>query len=158
MALNRKIALGGLAALAMMATTAGAFAATAYASTNVNVRSGPGGYYDAIDTLQRGEAVDVQYCRDSWCFVEKRGPDGWVSASYLDRGRPQVQRPPRPDWNWDNDNDWGWDRPSPPTWHRPPHNSYPNYGRPYPSRPYPVNPGGQVCVNGADGYFCFGTN
>lgn len=156
MALNRKFALGGLAALAMMATTAGAFAATAYATTNVNVRSGPSSYYDAVDTLMRGETVDVQYCRDSWCFVQKRGPDGWVSASYLDRGRPQVQRPPRPDWNWDNDDDYGWNYPRPPQYTYP---SYPAYsGNPFPRRQHHDNSGGQVCVNGPNGYFCFSSN
>ena len=37
-------------------------------------------------SLSRGERVDVQGCRGSWCRVSKPGPDGWVSANYLDAG------------------------------------------------------------------------
>ena len=99
MAISRKLMASGLAALAMLATTAAASAAPAYATSNVNVRSGPGTGYRVVDALRRGERVDVQYCRGSWCFVEKSGPDGWVSANYLNRGgRP----------GWDDD---GWNRP-----------------------------------------------
>ena len=104
MALSRKIMAAGLAALALVATTAAASAAPAYATGNVNVRSGPGTGYGVVDTLRRGEQVDVQYCRGSWCFVDKRGPSGWVSANYLDRGRPG---------NWNNTGDSG--RPPVPT-------------------------------------------
>ena len=55
MALSKKLMAGGLAALALLATTATAFAAPAYATGNVNVRSGPGTGYARIDTLRRGE-------------------------------------------------------------------------------------------------------
>ena len=88
MALSKKLMAGGLAALALLATAGAAMAAPAFATSNVNVRSGPGTGYGVVDALRRGEQVDVQECRGSWCFIEKRGPDGWVSASYLDRGRP----------------------------------------------------------------------
>lgn len=147
MALSKKLMAGGLAALALLATTATAFAAPAFATGNVNVRSGPGTGYSRVDTLRRGEQVDVLECRGSWCYIEKRGPDGWVSANYLSRGG-----------GWDNDddwdNDWGWDRP--PHWNpRPPHwNPRP---QPWPSYPsYPGNNGGSVCFNGPNGYFCIG--
>lgn len=56
-------------------------AATATAS--VNVRSGPGTNYAVVDTLRAGQQVDVDRCSGGWCFVEKAGPDGWVSARYL---------------------------------------------------------------------------
>jgi uncharacterized protein YraI len=152
MALNRKILAAGLAALALLGTSIAASAAPAVVTGNVNVRSGPGTGYYAIDTIRRGERVDVQYCQGSWCFVEKRGPDGWVSASYLERGRPHRpdwgnddwDRPGRPDWNngpgWDNGPGWGshgpgWNRP------RPPHHGGNN---------------GSVCFNGPNGYFCMG--
>src|SRR5690606_37966979 len=129
MALSRKIMAAGLAALALVATTAAASAAPAHATGNVNVRSGPGTGYSVIDTLRRGETVDIQYCRGSWCFVDKRGPSGWVSANYLDRGRP----------NWNNNRpgwDDGWyDRPN---WNpRPPR---PPHWNPRPPRPQPIYP------------------
>jgi uncharacterized protein YraI len=162
MNLNKKLIAGGLAALALMATTAGAFAAPAYSTSNVNVRSGPGTGYRAIDTLRRGERVEVEYCRGSWCFVQKSGPDGWVSASYLDRGRPSRpdwDRPGRPDWDrpgrptypgWNRPGrpDWDWDRPGRPGWNRP--------GRPDWGWDRPGRPDSSVCVNGPNGYFCIG--
>ncbi|GLQ08618.1 hypothetical protein GCM10007913_05500 [Devosia yakushimensis] len=165
MALRNKLIAGGLAAFAMLATATVAMAAPAYVTSNVNVRSGPGTGYGVVDTLRRGEQVDVQQCRGSWCYVEKRGPDGWVSANYLSAGgngggwggggwdngwnRPPPPppvwnpRPPRPP-HWGG----GWDRPRPPHWGggwdgRPP-------------RPYPGNPGGSVCFNGPNGYVCMG--
>ena len=145
MALTKTLAAGGLAALALLATAGSAFAATAYATSNVNVRSGPGTGYGVVDTLRRGERVDVQQCRGSWCYVEKRGPDGWVSASYLGRSGGYD----RWDDNWDDD----WDRP-----HWNPGPSRPHWTpRPYPVYPtYPTRPGGSVCVNGPNGYFCVG--
>ncbi len=158
MALRNKLIAGGLAAFAMLATATVAMAAPAYVTSNVNVRSGPGTGYGVVDTLRRGEQVDVQQCRGSWCYVQKRGPDGWVSANYLSAGggwdngwnRPP---PPPPVWNpgprpphWGG----GWNRPRPPHWGwdgRPP--------RPQPI--YPGNPGGgSVCFNGPNGYVCMG--
>ncbi len=139
MSLKRKSAIGGLAMLTLIATSAAALAATAYTTSPVNVRTGPGTGYHAVDTLHRGEAVDVQYCRGTWCFVEKNGPDGWVSSNYLERGRPRVQRPRLPDPNWGND----WDYPD---WYLP--------NRPYPI--YPSDPHSRVCFSGPNGYFCVG--
>ena len=148
MALSKKIMAGGLAALALLATSAAAFAAPAYATGNVNVRSGPGTGYAAIDVLTRGQQVDVQQCRGNWCYIEKRGVDGWVSASYLSRGGwdPAPQRPPH--WNPapPRPPHWAPNPPRPPHWnpgpHRPPH--------------HPGNSGGSVCFNGPNGYFCIG--
>jgi len=159
MAIRKKIVAGTLAALALAATTAGAFAAPAYATAHVNVRSGPGTQFRVVDVLSRGERVDIEYCRGSWCFVEKSGPDGWVSANYLNRGRPdrphwdRPDRPDRPDWDrpgWDRPH-WGdrpdWDRPRPP---RPP------MWNPRPPRPpfYPGRPDNGFCFSGPNGYVC----
>jgi uncharacterized protein YraI len=155
MAFKKTLIAAGLAVATALATTAAASAAPAYATSNVNVRSGPGTGYAVVDALRRGDRVDIQYCRGSWCFVEKRGPDGWVSSNYLSSGG-----------GW-NDDDW---RPTPP---RPPvYNPYPprppHWGNPYPPRPphwnprplpqpvYPGRPGGSFCYNGPNGYFCVG--
>ena len=160
MVLSKKLMAGGLAALALLATAGAAFAAPAYVTSNVNVRSGPGTGYSVIDNIRRGEQVDVQQCRGSWCYVEKRGPDGWVAASYLERGgrqsydddyygRPPVYnpRPPRPPvWNPGPSRPPHWNNPRPPRPH------YPQY----PQRPqYPDN-NGSVCFNGPQGYVCVG--
>lgn len=105
----------------LFATAATAFAAPAVATGSVNVRSGPSTGYARVDTLQRNQLVEVTGCRNGWCYIEKRGPDGWVSARYLQEVRaratkPSVSfsinfgttptvRPPR-----HHDNDWRRDR------------------------------------------------
>ncbi|WP_323014831.1 SH3 domain-containing protein [Devosia sp.] len=85
-----KIATGvAVAATALVVFLPAANAAPGVVTGNVNVRSGPGTNYAVVDTLVRGTQVDVQRCQGSWCYVEKPGPDGWVSASYLSaQGRP----------------------------------------------------------------------
>jgi hypothetical protein len=86
MSLKRTALTFSIATAALVGSTIAALAAPAFATTNVNVRSGPGTGYASVDVLRRNEPVDIQYCRGSWCFVNKAGPDGWVSASYLSRG------------------------------------------------------------------------
>lgn len=156
MALSRKLMAGGLAAIALLATAGSAFAAPAYATGNVNVRSGPGTHYGIVDALRRGEQVDVIQCRGNWCYVEKRGPDGWVSANYLTSGRAGH--------GWDNGPRWddnpGWHNPppvyNPPRPPRPPHwNPRPSHPQPWPVHPG-YNSGASVCFNGPNGYFCVG--
>jgi len=75
------------ATLLLFAGTAAASAATAYASTTVNVRAGAGPGYSVVDVLRPGERVEVDYCQGAWCAVEKPGPDGWVNANYLSADR-----------------------------------------------------------------------
>jgi uncharacterized protein YraI len=149
MALSNKLMAAGLAALALLATTAAASAASAYATGNVNVRSGPGTHYGRVDVLQRGQQVDVQQCQGSWCYVQKRGPDGWVSANYLARGGSG---------GWDDDYDYDDDYyprpPRPPHWNPRPR-PWPVYPV-YPNYPHYPNNSGSVCINGPSGYFCIG--
>ncbi|HEY0032248.1 MAG TPA: SH3 domain-containing protein [Devosia sp.] len=140
MALSKKLLAAGLAAFSLMATAGAAFAAPAYVTGNINVRSGPGTGYSVIDTVRRGQRVDVEYCRGSWCYVEKRGPDGWVSARYLERGG-------RPGWN-DDDDDYRPRHPRRPRW------DDDDWG--YPRYPYSNGPSSQVCVDGPNSYFCVG--
>ncbi len=135
MTLKKALIALAVAAFALFAGTASSFAAAAYATGTVNVRQGPGTGYGVVDVLRRGETVDVDRCRGGWCFVRKRGADGWVSANYLARDRfyddddyydepAFVIRPPRP------------------PFHRP---------RPFPRDPYASfcvgNPNAQFCIN-----------
>jgi hypothetical protein len=53
---------------------------------NVNVRSGPGTNFAVVDVARTGQQVDVQQCQGSWCYISKPGPDGWISATYLNAG------------------------------------------------------------------------
>ena len=87
MRLTRLPLLAAAATALMLAGTVAASAATAFASTTVNVRAGAGTGYPVVDVLRRGERVDVDYCRGAWCAIEKRGTDGWVNANYLTSGR-----------------------------------------------------------------------
>ena len=162
-------ALGlSIAVLALGLTTLPAAAAAAYASQHLNVRSGPGTGFEVIDNLSRGEVVDVQGCKGSWCFVKKSGPDGWVSAKYLTSDRyyeddyydedyylPPPRRKSGPSISFGFQ--FGTPKPVP---------SYP-HPAPYPQvTPYPTldpygnpignDPGGQVCFNGPNGYYCSG--
>lgn len=72
-----------LALIAIIFTAIPALAATAVATTPVNVRSGPGTNYRVVDVLARGEEVEVIECQARWCRIRHPGPDGWVSARYL---------------------------------------------------------------------------
>ena len=98
MTLKKTVLTVGIALVAVVGSAAGAFAATAFATNNVNVRSGPGGGYDVVDNLRRGERVEIDRCRGSWCLVYNNSIEGWVSANYLgDRGRPVRSRPAQVD-------------------------------------------------------------
>jgi uncharacterized protein YraI len=79
--------LATAATILLLAGTVAASAATAFASTTVNVRAGAGPSYPVVDVLHPGERVEVDYCKGAWCAVEQRGPDGWVNANYLTSGR-----------------------------------------------------------------------
>ena len=81
-----------LATILLLAGTAAASAATAYASTEVNVRAGAGTAYPVVDVLHEGERVEVDYCKGAWCAIEKPGPDGWVNANYLEAERSHSDR------------------------------------------------------------------
>lgn len=75
----------GLAAAAVCLGPSAAMAYPATATASVNVRSGPGPAYRIVDQLYAGERVNIVNCRFGWCYVDHRGPDGWVAAAYLGR-------------------------------------------------------------------------
>ncbi|MHA6690029.1 SH3 domain-containing protein [Devosia sp. A449] len=139
---TRKMLLNIATGVAVAATAAVVFLPAAYAApgtitSNVNVRSGPGTNYAVVDTVQRGTTVDVQQCQGSWCFIAKPGPDGWVSASYLNAGGGRPVNPSQPGLSFGFQ--VGPDGPSfnfgvGPTPSQPP------YTRPTPSRPPVVRP------------------
>ncbi len=83
MHIPRKAKLWATSAVVLLGMVGAASAAQAVATGNVNVRSGPSTQYGRVDTLLRNEVVDVTSCQGNWCYVEKRGADGWVSANYL---------------------------------------------------------------------------
>lgn len=106
MAKTLRTALAGLAlAAAGMFTLlpSVASAAPATATSNVNVRSSPGGA--VVGVLSSGQRVDMQDCRGTWCYIVGRNVSGWVSSNYLSRsggggGGNQVIGPVNPDPNF----------------------------------------------------------
>lgn len=75
----------GLSAIALMSAT-GAFAeTTASASTELNLRAGPGPAQEIIGVIAADDTVDVKGCLDTsnWCQVSYNGTDGWAYGDYL---------------------------------------------------------------------------
>lgn len=102
------ILAAGIAAAALVISAGAAVADPAVATSSVNVRSGPGGNFKVIAKLTAGELVEVNECQAGWCFVERQGTDGWVSASYLqapdefdeeEEPAPPPQKPGQPQVN-----------------------------------------------------------
>lgn len=99
-----KLLAAATAGFVLMASAA--LASPAQSTVSLNVRSGPGPYFEVVDVLYPGERVNVETCRNNgWCFIDHRGGNGWVSSRYLtdapsyyDRwpSRPPVYYPPRP--------------------------------------------------------------
>jgi uncharacterized protein YgiM (DUF1202 family) len=88
MSLTRITTAIATTAVAILIGTSAASAAQATGS--VNVRSGPGTNFGVVDTLSRGENVDVGECRSNgFCYITHAGPDGWVSSRYLSDQRSE---------------------------------------------------------------------
>jgi len=84
--------LGAVAILATLLAPGAAMAASAVATTNVNLRAGPSTAYPAVNVVGAGEGVRVHGCLNSrsWCDVSYGRQRGWMSSNYLafiDRGR-----------------------------------------------------------------------
>jgi uncharacterized protein YraI len=91
MNLSKMTKVAGLGAAVLALSAGAALAATATAS--VNVRTGPGIEFRAVDTLYRGERVGIVDRDGSWCAIEKSGPNGWVSCRYLTSDNSFDARP-----------------------------------------------------------------
>jgi uncharacterized protein YraI len=84
------IAYFGLASMAAAQVNSG----PAIATTNVNMRVGPGTSYPVVTVLRPGDEVVVNRCRVTWCLVDLGRDRGWVSQAFL---RPVISNPGRPD-------------------------------------------------------------
>jgi uncharacterized protein YraI len=93
MNLGKKLVTAAAATAFLVLGAGSALASPAYATGSVNVRTGPSVGYHRVDTLHRGESVNVTQCQRGWCYVRHNGPDGWVSANYLSQGRTPTVRP-----------------------------------------------------------------
>lgn len=76
-----------VAATAALLTMGGAALAQSQvqATTNLNVRSGPGPQYPVIGVLAAGKATTLNGCLASgkWCAIAEASGQGWVYSDYL---------------------------------------------------------------------------
>jgi uncharacterized protein YraI len=75
-----------IAALAVAAFSGVALAQSPVtATTDLNVRGGPGPHYPVIGLIGAGEAADLDGCLDGskWCRVVTGNGEGWVYSDYL---------------------------------------------------------------------------
>jgi len=90
-----------LATTAILALGGAAHAQTqVQATTNLNVRSGPGPNHPVIGVLNAGQAATLNGClaNSKWCSIAEAGGEGWVYSDYLagDFGGQQVVLTNRP--------------------------------------------------------------
>ena len=89
------------AAGALLALTGAAFAQSAVvATTDLNVRAGPGPQHQVVGVIGAGQSATLNGCLENskWCVVAFNGGDGWVYSDYLtgDFGGTQVVLTERP--------------------------------------------------------------
>jgi len=74
------------AAGALVALTGAAFADTAVsATTDLNVRAGPGSQYPVIGVLRAGQQATLSDCLQNgkWCTIAEADGQGWVYSDYV---------------------------------------------------------------------------
>lgn len=74
------------AAGVMLAFGGAAFAQTSVqATTELNVRAGPGSNYPVVGVLAAGQATTLKGCLQGskWCSIDEGGGTGWVYSDYL---------------------------------------------------------------------------
>ncbi len=74
------------AAGTMLAFGGAAFAQTSVqATTELNVRAGPGSNYPVVGVLAAGQSATLQGClkNGKWCSIAEAGGQGWVYSDYL---------------------------------------------------------------------------
>ncbi len=80
---TKSIILGAAAAMTFAAPVLASVNATA--ATDLNLRAGPGVFYDAVTVIPAGEVAMVEGCVEGveWCKVTYDGVTGWSYAPYL---------------------------------------------------------------------------
>ncbi|HEX2255874.1 MAG TPA: DUF1236 domain-containing protein [Afifellaceae bacterium] len=65
---------------------------SAVATTDLNMRSGPGPQFEVITAIDANAPVTVLGCTEArnWCQVEWQGQTGWAYAEYLQQADQQV--------------------------------------------------------------------
>ncbi len=75
----------GIAAVGMVLASAANAETMATASTDLNLRAGPGPTFEILSVIPAAQNVVINGClaEGSWCRVSYDGTDGWASGDYL---------------------------------------------------------------------------
>ena len=79
-----KITAAGLTA-ALLSSTAALAAFNATATTDLNIRSGPGPQFEVVGAIANSDTATVNGCIEGskWCQVTYNGTTGWSYSEYL---------------------------------------------------------------------------
>lgn len=99
--MRKDILVPAAAAAALLALSGVAAAQTAViATTDLNVRSGPGPQYQVIGVIGASQPATLRGCLENsrWCMVDVGGVEGWAYSNYLvaDSGGTRVVISERP--------------------------------------------------------------
>lgn len=78
-----KLSAVALAIACTAGMTGASIAASGWAKSGVNVRSGPGSNYDVVGWAEKCTHMDLGQKRGGWWRVSWSGGQGWVSAGYI---------------------------------------------------------------------------
>lgn len=80
-----KFASATVLGAALVASSAAFAQTTASATTDLNIRSGPGPQYTVTGVIGAGEQATIEGCLDGskWCTVTSAAGQGWVYSDYL---------------------------------------------------------------------------
>lgn len=85
--MTKHMTFAALAALSSIGFSGVALAqpTTATATTELNIRSGPGPYFPAVGFIAAGDSATVDGCLEAskWCQVTADGVSGWSYSDYL---------------------------------------------------------------------------
>jgi uncharacterized protein YraI len=83
--MNKLISLTTASIVASTALGGVALAASATATADLNIRSGPGPQYASIGFIATGDSAEVEGCLEAskWCRVTYEGIQGWSYSDYL---------------------------------------------------------------------------
>ncbi|RII37911.1 DUF1236 domain-containing protein [Pseudooceanicola sediminis] len=75
----------GLSAAAVLTATSAMAATNATATTDLNLRAGPGPMAEILDVIPGDETVEIEQCATGleWCKVTYDGTEGWAYSPYL---------------------------------------------------------------------------
>lgn len=75
------------AAAALMTVSGAAIAQErVFASTDLNVRAGPGTNHRVVGSIGPNDPATLRDCSGNWCRISYGGGEGWVSSRYLVEG------------------------------------------------------------------------